>query len=214
MTRLVAFGCSLTYGYGLEDCYLDSNVGPSKLSWPNLVATALSIDYINKGVTGASNKKILLEILDTTFEKNDIVVVVWSYTHRGLLFESADSSLNMMPTSPHPLKKPYYQLHNHYDLLMNSILDIHHANTFLGNKGIKVYNFYVDQTLHNLDECQYLSLLKDIELFWINLRNYKMDLATDNGHPGPLSQKEISKFILENIKKDNLNSLLLTTSVV
>jgi hypothetical protein len=214
MARLFAFGCSYTYGYGLEDCYLDTNFGPSKLAWPNLVASELSIECINKGVTAASNTKILMEMLDTNFEKDDIIIVVWSYTHRGLLFESADSSLNMLPPFHHPLKKPYYQIHNNYDLLVKSILDIHHANAFLNNKGIKVYNFYIDQTLHNLDECRYLSLLKDIKLIWINLRNYKMDLAKDNSHPGPLSQKELSKFILDIVKKDNLNSLLSNSSIV
>lgn len=205
MARLVAFGCSYTYGYGLEDCYLNTD-SPSKLAWPDLLANELSIEHLNNGVIAASNKKILLEILDTTFEKDDIVIVVWSYTHRGLLLESADSSLNIVPNFSHPLKKPYYEVHTHYDLLVKSVLDIHHANTFLNNKGVKVYNYYIDQSLHKLDDCQYLSLLKDINLIWLDMRKFRLDLANDGMHPGPLSHKGMSKFIR--------NSLLSNSSIV
>lgn len=214
MARLVAFGCSLTYGYGLEDCYLDTNHGPSKLSWPNLLATELEIECINKGVTGASNTKILVETLDTTFNKDDLVILLWSYIPRGLVFESSNSSINIMPSLPHPLKKSYYQVHNRYDLIVKSVLDINHANLFLATKGVKVYNFYVDRTLSELADYKLNNLLKDIDLIWVNLHNFSLDLANDKMHPGPISQKEITKFILQNIKKDDLNSLLPNTSIV
>lgn len=37
MSRLIAFGCSHTYGHGLPDCFIPPHrpgTDPSKLSWP------------------------------------------------------------------------------------------------------------------------------------------------------------------------------------
>jgi hypothetical protein len=209
MARLVAFGCSLTYGYGLEDCYNTEYFGPSKFAWPNLIASELQIECINKGETGSSNTKILVETLSTTFEKDDIVIFLWSYINRGVVITSPETSINIMPTITHPLKKSFYQVHNQYDLLMASVLAINHATIFLVNKGIKVHNFYVDRLFNSQqNDCKLITLLKDIDLIWVDLHKLKIDLANDKIHPGILSQKEISKFILKNIKKNNLNSLL------
>lgn len=214
MPKLFAFGCSYTYGYSLEDNYEDSVTKPSNLAWPKLVASELGIECINKGVTGASNTKILVETLDSTFEKDDIVIFLWSYMHRGLLIESPEISINMMPPVPHPLKKQYYQVHNQYDLLVRSVMDMHHANLFLSSKGIKTYNFYIDRTINNLNDSKLSNLLKDIGLIYLDLRKFRLDLAIDKMHPGPISQKEIANFILETVKKDDLNSLLYSDPVV
>jgi hypothetical protein len=199
MARLFAFGCSYTQGYGLED-ESDNWINASNLAWPNLIASELQLQCINKGAIGSSNSKILVETLDTTFEKDDTVIFLWSYVNRGLLITSPQTSINIMPPLEHPLKKPYYQLHNQYDLLMKSVLAIHHANLFL-DKGIKVYNFYVDRQLNSQADCKLYNLLKDINLIWVDIPKFKIDLANDKMHPGPLSQKEIAKFILETIKK-------------
>ena len=54
MDRLVAFGCSNTYGEGLPDCWVDKNGDPSrtkagfhgpkpsKLAWPRLMANNMN----------------------------------------------------------------------------------------------------------------------------------------------------------------------------
>lgn len=210
MTRLVSFGCSITYGYGLEDCYETESHGPSRLSWPTIIASELLIPCINKGAPGSSNKKISVETLNTDFEQDDIVVFLWTYTQRGLIFDSVDEEIDMMPSIPSEfkkhfdIKKHYYKVHTKYDLVTQSILDIHHANIFLSNKNIKTYNFFIDHLLNKTTEYTYLKLLKDIDLTWINLNEISTDLAKDNGHPGPLTQKKIANLMLEKINKDNL----------
>ena len=88
MDRLVAFGCSNTYGEGLPDCWVDKNGDPSrtkdgyhgpkpsKLAWPRLIANNMKRKCVNFAVPGASNKHILDIILHTKFVKGDIVVIV------------------------------------------------------------------------------------------------------------------------------------------
>tara|TARA_B100001248_G_scaffold155090_1_gene116722 strand:+ start:45199 stop:45906 length:708 start_codon:yes stop_codon:yes gene_type:complete len=99
MDRLVAFGCSNTYGEGLPDCWIDENgnpsltkVGqhgpkPSKFAWPRLIADNLKRKCVNFAVPGASNKHILDIILHTKFVKGDIVVIMWSYFDRYCVFQ-------------------------------------------------------------------------------------------------------------------------------
>jgi len=59
--RLIAFGCSYTYGAGLEDCFtppIGHGPIPSKFAWPQLVANELNMECINMSSSGASNKEI------------------------------------------------------------------------------------------------------------------------------------------------------------
>ena len=61
--RIIAFGCSLTYGEGLKDCLPDPiNLKkakyPSKYAWPNLLSKKTNIPIINNGQPGESNKLI------------------------------------------------------------------------------------------------------------------------------------------------------------
>ena len=48
MDRLVAFGCSYTYGHGLPDCIMAKGRAgkrPSKFAWPYLLAKKLDKRY-------------------------------------------------------------------------------------------------------------------------------------------------------------------------
>jgi hypothetical protein len=91
MSRLIAFGCSFTYGQGLPDCKIGENWSdfantPSLLSWPFLLGKKLDIPTINKGVPGASNTEILYHILNFEFEPRDKVVIMWSLPNRDVYF--------------------------------------------------------------------------------------------------------------------------------
>jgi hypothetical protein len=82
--RLVAFGDSVTYGQGMEDCN-EPNFAPgpipSRFAWPQLLADKLNIQVINNSLSGISNLHMLWRILNFEFQPNDICVVQW--THFG-----------------------------------------------------------------------------------------------------------------------------------
>ena len=66
MNRLIAFGCSNTFGQALEDCwdYEKNDVGeyPSKLAWPSVLSKKLDLECHNHALPGASNKLIMNQI--------------------------------------------------------------------------------------------------------------------------------------------------------
>lgn len=202
MSRLVAFGCSVTYGQGLPDCHVFDDTdtvsfkpgpNPSNHAWPNILARELSLECVNNGIPGASNKEILLKVLDTEFMSDDIVVFLWSYTQRSLVHENDQSIIKIIP-SKFDTNKNFYIFHTEHDLIVQSIMDIHHANMFLLNKNIKVYNFYLDMLLSK-------STLFNIipEITFIPIYLVRSDFALDNMHPGIKSNGEIAKFFMKHI---------------
>ena len=108
MKRLIVFGCSNTYGEGLLDCGDASNnwAGdePSKLGWPNQLATMMGIStVINLGIGGASNKHISNSLLnkagDDFFNPDtDVVVFLWSYFNRHCIFQDNRTIERYLPS--------------------------------------------------------------------------------------------------------------------
>ena len=86
--RLVAFGCSFTWGCGLSDVWNVEknkgifNQGPSKYAWPQVLADKLNLECINLGIPGASNKEIWYNIVNAEFENDDIIIILWSHFNR------------------------------------------------------------------------------------------------------------------------------------
>lgn len=91
--KLVAFGCSHTFGWGLpeydyhnmwQDLYTGKarpNVAP-QLAYPNLLAEKLGLECDNRAVPGASCKEIMLHILEHKFNPTDTVTVAWTIPSR------------------------------------------------------------------------------------------------------------------------------------
>ena len=90
--RLVTFGCSNTYGQGLEDCYWDGikqqYPEPSIYAWPQLVAHRLGIECCNESVPGASNKLIMHQVISFPLLPTDTVVIMWSFPDRYCLLKN------------------------------------------------------------------------------------------------------------------------------
>lgn len=169
-------------------------------AWPALTATALNLDVVNNASPGASNLKILNEILDFKFDTDDTVIILWSFYHRDLIFYT-NKILEMGRWVETDFAKSYYEVHNDYDMAMKTVLHVHHADMFLRQKNLK--------TLHliksNLDE----TVLKNILLnkpSWFDTPYYLMmaeyvDFGVDNIHPGPKTHTLMSKIILNKLQE-------------
>lgn len=201
MGRLVAFGCSFTYGEGLPDCIsenCETNPTPSKFAWPNLLAKAFSLECVNNGFPGRSNKNILFDVLRADLNPDDSVVFLWASVSRGVIFSEPNQMHNILPGSDDSfMKRNYYTLHNDYDLAMQSMLDIHHANVFLSTKNIKVYNFFFENILKDSN------LQRDLKIpmQFLNFQKLWCDYALDDAHPGIRTQQNIAKAMFECIVK-------------
>lgn len=202
MKRLVAFGCSLTYGHGLADCHIDPhNPGPvaSKLVWPEIVAKHLNRKCINMSTPGSSNKRIWHNIVNFKFKKDDIVIILWSYQERFSILK--DKNLiedigNWVETDTAHL---YYQhLYNEYDALMQTKLYVSHANFILRDASIPVYNLTIKKETNNIFKLPG-QRIPHIPLYICDNYRNNYPKALDGRHPGVECNQAFAKDVLHYI---------------
>lgn len=93
--RLICFGDSWTAGHGIEKNIQYKEVAHpptfieklrNQNSWPRWVAEKMGIEYVNMGVCGYGNSYILRDITEcinrNCFDKDDIIIVMFSYPYR------------------------------------------------------------------------------------------------------------------------------------
>lgn len=194
MSRLITFGCSWTAGRGLSN--------PLAESWTAVLGNMLKLESVNNGLAGASNLEILYNILNFDFSSSDIVVILWTFKERDLVFDTNNSFLRIGPWMD-KLRDPeghrrllnWSSAHNDRDNFVRCTLHIHHAKMFLENKKIRNYDFSINQTESLLTDCPQ----------WTNVdRNYAtqpnlnvIDRVNDNVHPGPNSHSQFAKQIYQ-----------------
>lgn len=206
--RLVAFGCSNTYGHGLPDCHIPPNEHgklPSKQAWPSLLANDLNLELDNQGVPGASNLEILHNILHYDFKNDDLVVIMWSYVGRDMLFGKKNilgwqDIIKIGLWQDTELSHSWRKTHSKEDVATRSWYYLHHASLFLKSKGIKFYNVFSAKEELDKFKPKFIdnSIIYDTKIVTSRPR----DLALDNIHPGPKTHRliadRIRKFINEN----------------
>jgi hypothetical protein len=179
-SRLVTFGCSLTFGMNLDDNY-PKNAFPSKFSWPVKLAKLLDIPITNKGILGASNKEILYTLLNYNFNVDDIVFVLWShYDRHCIIEENTVESLGAWQQNKRS-RLFFKQLWNFYDRKIESYFYYNFAHLYLQEKNIK-HVFLVPQKDY-LDFDLEWNLVNFLNIFFQDLR-YLYPFAKDKHHPG------------------------------
>lgn len=205
--RLVAFGCSFTYGHGLPDCHLPGGrpgPHPSKHAWPAIVAKDLGRECVNLSRPGASSKQVAYHILNTEFHKDDIVAIWWPHVTRTCYFHE-DGLHQLGPWDPlDPYTDPKLVKHWHYKMAKLGDTDGHierrmwitAVNSYLELRTKLVTNYVHerDDAIENLISCvpHPVAFTDDI---------LSIDIALDNAHPGIKSQKGIAKNVLQDIKR-------------
>lgn len=177
MTRLVAFGCSLTFGQSLVDNHPDNDY-PSEHAWPNVLAKKLNMVCVNNGKPGASNKQIAWNIQNFEFHKDDVVVILWSHPDRYCIIEH-DSIRQLGIWQPENIDF-FKNFHNEYDMLIDMHTRIQYAELFLAKKDIKCFH------LHPTGKYKMNFSWFDIpvlDLYFNEIRT-KYQLAENNHHPG------------------------------
>ena len=203
MNRLVAFGCSNTYGHGLPDCIENGLPGrsPSKLAWPNLLATKLNLNVVNMGQPGASNKRIWHNALHYNYNHSDTVVIMWSYISRYAIldkshegpFESLHDKrmsplVNLHPNQDNKRSRNYFkQFYEDYDSTQQLLAYSSHIHYMLESKNIKTYHIFAECHMY---EDNFYNLLPD-SMNWkhwgFHWEENRIDEADDIRHNGPLS---------------------------
>lgn len=199
-TRLVAFGCSITYGHGLEDCLdAEGHPGkfPSEFAWPALLGRAMNLPVDNRGVAGASNLQILYNILNYKFAPGDVAVLMWSYADRDMIFNDRAKPIQMGVWLDTALAKNWIMTHSLADNAIRSWLYVHHANLFLKSLNIPVYNFFA----HYKQLDQYKPDYIDVVCYDVKVEYLRhVDKAKDNSHPGPQAHQTMANEMFGIIK--------------
>lgn len=199
--RLVAFGCSLTFGHWLPDNADGNTFNPSKLSWPNILGQKLGISVVNKGITGASNKVILQKILDFKFKKNDQVFILWTHLERYTVFEKNYNILAIQPYKKEKMNIAYYKhIYNEFDHGIDFYTRSNHAHLLLESLGLVHYHLTsrtISMPKPSWNKVKFLRTIleKDVR------QNYEhKDFALDNQHPGVRSHEYFANLIYNEIK--------------
>jgi len=203
MSRLIAFGCSITYGHGLPDCFVppyNPGPAPSNLSWPGVIARSLAIDCVNVSMPGSSNKRIWHSIINFEFNKDDKVFILWSYRERSAILKDKNTVEDLAVWIESETSKAYYKhLYTDYDLSMQTKLYVSHANLFLKEKEIEVYNLVTNEKYNDIftlgDQ-----ITNHIPLYICDSYDNKYPKALDNNHPGVECHEVFAYDIVENIK--------------
>ena len=203
MKRLLAYGCSHTYGESLPDCLCGIPMPPpSKFSWPYLLAQKLSLECVNHAVCGASNKEIQHCILGADITKNDTVVVLWTHHDRSCVLINDYNHNQYMPSytekrkgnppARRELNRIFYRyFFNDFNAQNETYVAIDHTYRYLLSKGIKVFNFTFSR-----DEKAMSSEVNSIPNWFstpvknLNLLN---DFGADGMHPGVLAHADIAE---------------------
>lgn len=199
MSRLITFGCSYTYGHGLQDCHIEPNIyGPSysRLAWPSLLSNMLGVELVNCGKPGVSNLYILWNLLNFDFQENDLCVIMWTHYGRhpftNLKYDSSIIDWDDFDSSV--IKKlPALDAEN---IIIKNHMSMHHAYTHLLSKNIQQY-FVIgssDGLLYKQPKLKIPSL--DYE---ITINKFQVDKALDNMHPGPQTHLAIAKELFNKI---------------
>jgi lysophospholipase L1-like esterase len=204
MSNLFAFGCSLTYGQSLSDCWTNKKIPygpvPSKQAWPQLLADKLNLNCINLSAPGASNKQILNQI-DEVVDKisvNDVVFVKWTFHDRWGVKDLAHKKQWRQIVRPHVEWYKWIKMFftNEDAYWINSIL-IDYTSYLFKERNIKHYYLYTDKELPSMLKCKISRFVKDGS---INLIRYDYPPALDDSHPGQEAHKVFAETIYKNIK--------------
>ena len=193
--RLVTFGCSLTYGHGLADCYKDNGregEKPSVQAWPTLLAQKLKIPVDNRGQAGASNKEIWYKVMDSKFKEGDMVVILWTYLNRNcLLMPEYIDRFGPGRASVRSKKWLEHQF-NDYDATIELMGRVDHVMHYLDKKKIRNHHYFADwyitkqKVFTRYTHPQDKMFIKDV-----------LDFARDGMHPGAKTQQAFADQIIK-----------------
>ena len=192
-SRLVTFGCSLTFGMNLDDNY-PNNQFPSKFSWPVNLAKLLDVPIENKGILGASNKQILYTLLNYNFSADDIVFVLWSHHDRHCIITDLNEieSLGVWMKKNKSSRLFFKQLWNFYDRKIESYFYYNLAHFYLQQNNIK--HVFLTSDKKNIDLNLKWNSINFLNVFLNDIR-YLYPLAKDKHHPGIEAHENFAQII-------------------
>ena len=184
MSRIIAFGCSFTYGDGLQDCWsVEGYPGKthSKLSWPNKLGLLLNIPVINAAASGASNKQIWNTVVNFKLQKNDIVIILWSHFERHCIIHK-DNITKFSVWNNDKISKQYFKIvYDFFDLKNDFHLYSNHSKFYLDK--LKIKNYHLSSSNKLLYKMPAWNSVAFLPIYMETIMS-EFPTALDNAHPG------------------------------
>ena len=212
MSRLVAFGCSTTYGHGLPDCTIGTGAGPepSQFAWPVKLAEKLGRTPVNMSKPGAGNTEILWKMFNFDFEPDDLCIVMWSYFTRSELFMYTDDP-NGMRIRENRDNPRFYQdedIFLDHNIIAN-LLTMDHGARYLNDLNIRSYAYIGPYRVSSKDKIVsgefYFKTNDRINIPNLDLsfciRQCVVDQGLDIIHPGVKTHELIAETLYEKINE-------------
>ena len=199
MNRLVTFGCSHTFGVDLNY--------PEKECWPTQLANALQVPLVNKGRGGASNRYIQHSVLNFEFNKDDLVIILWTYPDRYHIFKDGGKPYEYINVWSKNVNSKFWfkNLTTDYNEKFSNKSIVNHVNLFLQNKDIKTYNMVVSS------EFKYYFDITDCAIIDLDFNSdflVKHPRAKDGWHMGPEGHLNFSRAIHSRIINNNFKQTI------
>tara|TARA_B100001057_G_scaffold190373_1_gene191126 strand:- start:1142 stop:1855 length:714 start_codon:yes stop_codon:yes gene_type:complete len=229
--RLVAFGCSNTYGHGLKDCWVNKDGVPevglqaSKYAWPQLLSSYMGRTCTNLSNPGASIREVVHRIQTTTYQKGDIVVVMFPPVPRScLISHNPNTEANnryerygdwiieqiFINRRPKPTDLDKIWISNFADdshIMLDWVTLSNYVYLFLKQKNIPAFystcgkssieRKFVEE--HNLTYIDYVPFFSPGV---VEISKTMNDYALDNDHPGEQSHKIFADRIFQYISQN------------
>lgn len=225
MRKMYFFGCSYTYGHGLEDCIIFPEMmaghDPSKLGWAQMVGNDLGFEVVNFAFPGASNKHIMhiINCEQYDLEPGSPVVIHWSHLGRTMRFNielerpwqpyynngrpSWESYIEKIgPWQDNELSNNYYAyMHNDLNDAFELAWWIDYATLKLAKRGTgPVLNLGPATWKPNQADVIRKTLDNDVEWPAISLceksRETGYDVALDGAHPGTVANRAFANDVI------------------
>lgn len=203
MPRLVTFGCSYTFGVGLEDVHPRFTGEPSALAWPKLLANKLELNSVNLGFSGSGNKEITNTILNQQFLPDDLIIINWSHfsrydffrfnTHGGYRMNLNDHNYKSLLKGTDVISEDWK-----YDNAIQNYLIVEFVHMYLTKHKV---NFYSVFSIPDFGDYHAPKFLDQSKVIRINKPDYFIDFAKDKRHFGPKSHEILAELLYNNIRK-------------
>jgi len=150
--KLKSFGCSFIYGTNLSDQTfkdLDYAYDYSRLTWPALIAEALSLPYECYAYPGIGNFKILCDMISqASLDDPAVFVINWTWMDRFDFVDDQEQWQTITPGQTCDRSQAYYRyFHSHVKDMMGSVHNINTAITMLQERQVPFLMTYMDYNI-------------------------------------------------------------------
>lgn len=208
--RLIAVGCSQTYGHCLPDCYIeDPNTSdglgiapnPSKMAFPQLVGSFIGAEVHNLSFPGGSTRNMWHELMNFNYHPDDYVICVWTFANRSMLIKrDKKTHLGIWP-SVSPLNQAYQRFialgNSDEDLELSAYQNIDHAHRVVQPQVKKILHYKINrfeyETVPSWAQFEFTNALDYM------IPNDKLDYAIDEKHYGVESHKCIARQMIQDL---------------